>query len=70
MIKNEQLMNAIGGEQGYSIYYSGDEVDDKTGKGKFRVSINGSCPNSMITISGLYREEEYTIIDTVIVRCK
>ncbi|MBD2715788.1 hypothetical protein KBK19_12150 [Microvirga sp. STR05] len=65
LLENPQLMRLIGEEEGYNLWYSGEETPNQT----FRVTIHGQCPEASITICGTYRGEAYSVTDTVVVKC-
>lgn len=65
LLENSQLMGTIGEEEGYNLWYSGDEVSNRT----FRVTINGRCPEASLTVRGTYTDEAHTVTDTVLVKC-
>ncbi|WP_162910527.1 hypothetical protein [Hymenobacter oligotrophus] len=66
LIEDRELMNSIGGENGYHIYYSGT----KELKNKFYIKINGKCEGSSLTISGVFDKNAHSISDTILVKCK
>jgi hypothetical protein len=65
LLKNPQLMGLIGEEEGYNLWYSGEETPQQT----FRVTIMGRCPEASLTVRGTYRDEAYAVTDTVLVKC-
>ncbi|QIL75662.1 hypothetical protein [Hymenobacter sp. HDW8] len=66
MIDNTEIMQAIGDEQGYQVYFSGDTETER----KFHVIIHGACDNAFVTVNGVYADNKYSITDTLIVDCK
>jgi hypothetical protein len=65
LVSNEQLMQVIGGEQGYELYYSGDAPTEK----RFRVTVHGACDSAYVRVQGFYQGDQYTVTDTLVVAC-
>ncbi|WP_022826326.1 hypothetical protein [Hymenobacter norwichensis] len=65
LLENSQLMGLIGEEEGYNLWYSGEEAPQRT----FRVTIKGRCPEASLTVRGTYMDETYAVMDTVLVKC-
>jgi hypothetical protein len=65
LLENPLLMGLIGEEEGYDLWYSGEEAPHQT----FRVTIKGRCPEASLTVRGTYTDHTYAVTDTVLVKC-